>query len=104
MKTNMLLFSCFIVLLSFSGSFSQEFFASKMEIQTGITEPSISTLLISLDKIDIPDIAEVGIPAYPQAKIIQIENASKDCFNCIRLLTPDDCKRNLQKMFSGSKN
>ena len=80
---------CFI-----SICFSQRTFAPKLEVQKfNISDSSLKTLLSKLDNVDIPEEEIVGIPPYPQAKIIEFKDGSKDCFNCIRLITNDECEK-----------
>ena len=94
MKKHLSVLSISFTLIFVSFSFAQEPFAPKLDFQKyHIFDPSFKTLFSNLAIVEVPDIEVVGVPAYPQAKIIQINDGSKDCFNCIRLLTADDCKK-----------
>ena len=66
-------------------------FAPKADIPSNPNDdPDLALAIIYLENIEVPDQEEVGVPAYPDAKIFQTNRAQEDMLPSVRLLSLDN--------------
>lgn len=80
-----------LILLINSLILAGEPFAPKADIPGNPNDdPDLALAIIYLENIEVPDQEEVGVPAYPDAKIFQTNRAQGDMLPSVRLLSVDD--------------
>ena len=82
---------CFFALLILPFSIIAQPFAAKMDTPKNPTnDPEITLAIQILESIEIPDAKNIGVSAYPDARIFQTTIAQSGMLPTVRLLSTDE--------------